>query len=171
VYGILAKVIRDWSAAGLGDRGRVLVYVAVSGIMLASSVTIRLSAPSPFAPRVHVRWAEGIADAQRSQLEERFVLLAGRRRDGSTWEYDLAEPSPSTIQALLRSPAVGDTHYIDRSTGAAAPNAPRGTTRLNQGRLVAWIHSRLFDWLMAFWASSLFVSSVWLACPPDLRRR
>jgi hypothetical protein len=164
-------VIRDRSAAGLTDRGRVLVFAAVSGVMLASSVTIRLSTPSPLAPRVHVRWANDVSDGVRGQLEARFGLVAARHREGSTWEYDLSEPSASTIHALLNHPAVADTHYIDRSSGTLVPDAPRGTTLLARRPMSRWVHSPLFDWFIAFWISSFVVSWVWLAPSSDRESR
>lgn len=148
---------------GDGDRGPIVAFAAASIVMLAGSVTARTTTPSPFAPRVHVRWADGVSDAQRKRFERDFALLAGTRREGTTWEYDLAEPSRSTIQALIDSPTVSDTHYLDRGTGAVDADAPRGTTRLDQPGLAGWIHSAAFDWFIAFWVSSFVVSSVRLA--------
>ena len=118
---------------------------------------------SPLAPRVHVRWADDVSDAQRSTIERRFALADGLRRDGATWEYDLTEPSPIAVRALIVEPAIVDTHYIDRESGVVAVDAPLGTTRLTGRRVSGLIHSSLFDWFMSLSVSSLAVSGVWLA--------
>ena len=138
--------------------------------MLLVTVAVRLSAPSPFAPRVHVRWAEEVSDARRTALERRFSLLQGRHREAATWEYDLADVTPSSVRELIAEPSVVDTHYLDRVSGEVAADAPPGTVRLAERRLAAWIHSPVFDWIMFFWASSLIVSGVCLASPADARR-
>lgn len=152
------------------DRRRIRAFAAVSVVMLLGTATLRMSAPSPFAPRVYVRWAAGISDAQRGDLERRFALMDGRRRDGATWEYDLAELSPSAVRALVQDAAVADTHHIERGSGQVATDAPRGTTRLSQRRLASWVNSSLFDWFMLVWVSSLVVSGVWLASAAGARR-
>lgn len=118
---------------------------------------------APFAPRVHVRWHEHLSDRQRADLEQRFSLVLGVRRDGPTWEYDLAEPSVEVTRALIDDANVADTHYIDRTAGTVAADAPAGTTRLRGRRVAGWLHSPLVDGLVGFWVSSLFVSAVWLA--------
>jgi len=149
------------------ERRRVVAFVIVSVIMLAVSGAIRISAPSPFAPRVHVRWAPGIGDAERGDLERQFALVEGRWRDGRTWEYDLVDVSPVLVQALIQASAVEDTHYIDRNPVRVADDAPPGRTRLAGRELAGWIHSSLFDWFTLLWVSSLFVSAVWLASVRD----
>ncbi len=131
--------------------------------MLVGSATLRVSAPSPFAPRVHIRWVDDISDAQRAEHERRLALMEGQHREDTTWEYDLSDPSVPAILALTANSAVEDTHYIDRDSGQVAPDAPRGATRLSERRLAGWIHSSLFDWFMLLWVSSLVVSGVWLA--------
>lgn len=146
---------------------KVRTLAAVSLVMLVATILMRLSAPSPFAPRVHVRWAPGVSAAERADLERRFALTAGRSRDGDTWEYDLADVSEASVRALIGSSAVADTHYLDRDTATVAPDAPPGSVRLAERQLAAWVHSSLFDWFILLWASSLIVSGVWLASPPS----
>jgi hypothetical protein len=138
--------------------------------MLVATAMVRLAAPSPFAPRVHVRWSEDVSDAQRTELERRFSLLQGRHREAGTWEYDLRDVTPSSVRELIANPSVADTHYLDRVSGEVAADAPPGTVRLGERRLAAWIHSPVFDWIMCFWASSVIVSSVCLASAADARR-
>jgi hypothetical protein len=156
-------MVNDAEQATRDRRRPIIVFAGVSTLMLAASVIVRATTPSPLAPRVHVRWIESISDARRAVLERDFTLVAGQRREGTTWEYDLADPSHSTIQILINHPAVVDTHYIDRGVGAIAADAPRGTTRLDRPGAASWIHSSLFDWFVAFWISSFVVSSVRLA--------
>lgn len=130
--------------------------------MLAASGLVRASAPSPLAPRVHVRWADGVSDGRRAEVEQFFGLVDGRHREGTTWEYTLVELEPSTVLALVHHPAVVDTHYVDRMTGVIAANAPRGARRLAQRGAAAWIQTPLFNLFQAFWLSSLVVSGLWL---------
>ena len=128
-----------------------------------------MSAPSPFAPRVHIRWAAGISDAQRTDLERRFALTGRQPRENMTWEYDLVDVSPAAVRALVDHPAVADTHYIDRRSAQIASDAPPGTVRLAERKLAGWIHSSLFEWFMFFWVSALVVSGVRLASAPRKR--
>ena len=139
--------------------------------MLAGILWLRSSVPPPLAPRVHVRWVDGISEAQRTALERQFSLVERRHREGSTWEYDLANPSTSTIQALVGEPAVDDTHYIDRANSRVTADAPIGTTLLPQRAAAGWIHSSLFDWFVSYCAASLLMSAVWLASSPRLEER
>ena len=129
--------------------------------MLAGGAALRVSAPSPFAPRVHVRWAQDISDAQRTQTEHRHDLANGRRREGTTWEYDLVERSPSAVRTLLDDPTVADTHYIDRGTAQVTAGAPVGTTRARLQGTAGWIHSALFGWFMLFCVSAVLILGLW----------
>jgi hypothetical protein len=152
------------------ERRRIRAFAMASVVMLVATAMVRLAAPSPFAPRVHVRWSEDVSEAQRTELERRFSLLRGRHREAGTWEYDLQDPAPSAVRELIANPSVADTHYLDRVSGAVAADAPPGTVRLAERRLAAWIHSPVFDWILCFWASSVIVSSVCLASAADARR-
>jgi hypothetical protein len=49
--------------------------------------------------------------------------------EGRTWRYDLTDTSIENIRALVRHPAVDDTHEIDRSNGTVAPSALRTARR------------------------------------------
>jgi hypothetical protein len=151
------------------DRSNVRLFVVASVVMLPAATVLRASMPSPFAPRVHVRWDAAVGDGQRAALERQFSLLNGERRADETWEYDLVDLSPASVTALVEHPGVADTHNLDRATGRIAPDAPAGTTRLRGRRAAALVHSILFDWFLLFWASSILVSGVWLAADADAR--
>jgi hypothetical protein len=144
-------------------RFKVLALAAVSVVMLAVAIPMRFSVPSPFAPRVHIRWAPGVSAAARADLERRFGLLAGEPRDQETWAYDLADTTPASVRGLIEHPAVADTHYVDRETATITADAPSGSVRLADHRLAGWVHSPVFDWFMLLWFSSLIVSASWLA--------
>ncbi len=134
--------------------------------MLAAGGLLRASV-SPFAPRVYVRWAPGVLEARRLEVERTFALVEGRLRADTTWEYDLSDLTPSRVLALVGHPDVLDTHYIDRVTGAVEQGAPTGTTRLAERRMAGWIYSPFFNWFLSFWVSSLAVSSLWLSAAAD----
>ncbi len=152
-----------------GERAKVRALTMISLVMVVAAAAVRASAPSPFAPRVHVRWHAGVEDDRRAALERRFSLLNGARREDHTWEYDLANLAPTSVTALVEHPDVADTHYIERETGNISADAPVGTTRLGDRRVAALVHSWLFDWFLLFWASSIVVSGVWLASDADAR--
>ncbi len=137
--------------------------------MLAGAIALRVWSPSPFAPRVHVRWVPGLSQDQRASLEQRFALAKGEPRDDQTWGYDLTDPSTERVGALVGDPRVADTHYIERGTARIAADAPAGTVRLGDRPLTTVVHSFVFDWFLFFCASSIIVSSVWLASDADAR--
>jgi len=151
------------------DRSKVRLFIVFSVLILAAATVLRASMPSPFAPRVHVRWAAAVDDSQRAALEQQFSLRDGARRADGTWEYDLVDVAPASVTALVAHPGVADTHNIERATGRIAADAPDGTIRLPERRASVLVHSILFDWFLVFWASSIVVSGVWLAADADAR--
>ena len=80
---------------------------------------IREPPPLPSA-RVNVRWSGSVTPEQRAELEHRYRLTGLQQLDeggsGRSWRYELADPSPENVAALVRDPRVADTHYIDRAT-------------------------------------------------------
>jgi hypothetical protein len=88
-------------------------------------------APRPATPRakIAVRWAAHVALDQRSMLERRYGLLAGVADEGRTWRYELEDPEPVTLRALINDPSVEDTNNVDRGSGriVAAPAEPIGS--------------------------------------------
>lgn len=52
---------------------------------------------------------------QRGALEDRFHLASGELREGTTWSYQLTDPSWLNIHAMVRDAAVDDTANINRS--------------------------------------------------------
>ena len=152
------------------DRRRVGLLAAAALVMLPGFTMVRMLAPSPFAPRVHVRWSDGVSDAQRVELERRFSLTEGHRREAATWEYDLVDVNPASVLELIANPSVADTHYLDRTSGTVAADAPAGRVRLADRRVAGLIHSPLFDWLMFLSVSSLIVASVCLASAGNPRQ-
>jgi hypothetical protein len=144
---------------------------AVSLLILTGVVAIWLLVPSAAAPRVNVRWVAGLPDATRAGLEHRFALLAGKHHEGSTWTYDLGDPSSQNIRALIDHEAVEDTHYIDRPRAVVAGDAPRGTTVIARSRLDAWRESIVLEWVAIFCFCAATVSAVWLASTGRAARR
>lgn len=92
---------------------RIVVLGAILAVLAASRVQV-------VYPRVHVRWIAGLADEGRKTLERRFDLRNGELLDRatSTWRYRMGSSSSDDVQALLESPAVVDTAYIDREAVA-----------------------------------------------------
>lgn len=90
------------------------------------SVTPR---PAPPRARIAVRWAAHVALDQRAMLERRYGLLAGVADEGRTWRYELEDPEPATLRAMVNDPAVEDTNNVERSSGriVTPPAEPIGS--------------------------------------------
>ena len=146
-----------------GDYRRVWALALVSVVVLAGVGLLRVFVPPAFGPRVNIRWADDVDDAARVDLEWLLKLLAGEQREGTTWLYDLGDPTPSGIKELIAHPSVADTFHIDRKLGTVSKDAPQGTTRIAHGRLSMWRDSPLFNWLTRLSLSVLAVSALWLA--------
>jgi hypothetical protein len=70
-----------------------------------------------------------VTEARRGELEERFALVRGERRDDrGTWSYELHDESRDNLAALIAMPDVADTNDIDRQALRLAAAAPRGAT-------------------------------------------
>jgi hypothetical protein len=153
------------SAAGTPasrDHRRILGLAIASLIALVAVAAMWLFVPPAVAPRVNVRWADAVSEAERWQLESRLQLYAGEQRDGSTWAYDLGDPSWRGVRRLIGDPAVADTHHVNRRFGIVASDAPAGTTRLAGGALTRWRDSTATSWVARVSLSFLIVSTCWL---------
>jgi hypothetical protein len=91
---------------------RATIVVCVS---LAAGLPIAARAVAgPRGALVTVRWEQSIDATTRQRLQTQFRLTDGEPLDASTWRYDLTDPSPDILRALVVDPAVADTHGIDR---------------------------------------------------------
>jgi hypothetical protein len=137
--------------------------LAVAGLVLSAGLGgVRAVSPDT-APRVRVRWDMNVSNEQRTNLERQFRLLASEHVEETTWAYDLADPSPAAVMALVQHPAVADTHAIDRSTGTIDGDAPRGTVRLGSYPLGEWVESRAATWVLVWSVWTSVLSGAWLA--------
>jgi hypothetical protein len=64
--------------------------------------------------QINVRWKPELTDAQRIELERRFSLTAGEHDEGSTWKYQLVDPSTENIRTIVRHERVDDTAHLNR---------------------------------------------------------
>lgn len=112
--------------------------VALLGALGLGLVAIDPLLPSPYAPRIHVRWAGELSIAERQRLESAFQLARPELLDGSTWRYDLVDALPANVSALIAHPAVEDTHEINRTAGVVEPGVPRGATWIRSRALHVW---------------------------------
>ena len=101
----------------------LLVFCAVAPF------AARLAAGPP-GGRVHVRWQASIDQAARRQLESQFRLQDPEPLDAQTWRYDLIDPRPEAIRAIVVDSAVADTHDINRERFTLEPAAVRTGRRL-----------------------------------------
>lgn len=98
---------------------------------------------------VNVRWGTSIGDVERGRLERRYSLTPGEPRGERSWNYLLTDVSRDNIRAIVRDPAVADTHEIDRLTFRPAAAATRTAY---VGRGPAWAGTFL-EWLSVAFAS------------------
>ena len=105
---------------------------------LVGAATVSAPRIDPFPPTivltealpertVGVRWAPGTRPAVRAAKEEAYRLSIIRQRDSRTSEYELADPAPENLAALVRDPNVEDTAGFDR-----------GQLRFDESRLERW---------------------------------
>jgi alpha-1,2-glucosyltransferase len=87
------------------------LFLIVSAITAAA---FWFTTPAPTLS-IHVRWTEGLADAQRAALERQFHLENGRLLEDTVWQYSLTDYSSPNIQALVEHPDVADTDQINRA--------------------------------------------------------
>ena len=137
-----------------------------------------LFVPIGEGPIVNVRWAPAISDDDIVAGERRHDV---KRRDPvgpRTWQYELTSWSRSSLERLVRDPAVADTHGIDRGKFVLDVPAPRGIAAL----VVGWhapgegLRPRqngvtgLFyaAWLLPVAAASLLIAS-WRRAAPATR--
>jgi hypothetical protein len=141
---------------------RAVTYAAFLGIAVFAVLTgVRLTEPA-LAPRVHVRWAAGVSQEERGGHERRFRLVEPQNLEGTTWAYDLGDPSPGNVSALVQHIAVEDTHWIDRQAGVVAVDAPSGTTRLGSYALGTWVALEPVGWVAAVSLWIALLSGIWL---------
>ena len=77
---------------------------------------------------IHVRWPEGISDADRARAESELHLAPHRDIGDRTWQYNLLDRSPENVVAILAHPLVEDTQGIDRATHVLKVSAPPART-------------------------------------------
>ena len=150
------------SASARGRRVGVLATAATSAVVLLAIIVFRSLVLSPVAPRINIRWTAELTDAGRIEKERTFTLVAGEHREGTTWTYDLGDPSPANVTALIHDPAVADTLHVDRVRSIVAEDAPRGTTRLEARGPGAWRDSLLVEWVAIVCGITLFAAGIWL---------
>jgi hypothetical protein len=149
------------SALSAREHRQVRYLALTSAAILLAVVTMRLTLPE-MAPRVNVRWASGVSAGERAILERRFSLVLPAHAGGSTWTYDLGDPSPAMVTALVHHPAVEDTHGINREAGVVETDAARGTTRVGSYPLGAWVESEPVGWLGLGSGWAALLSFAWL---------
>jgi hypothetical protein len=144
------------------DCWHVAALALASIVVLAAVGCLKVFVGPGFAPRVYVRWVEGISDTARAGNEQQLKLLKGEPLEGTTWAYDLVDPSPQRIRAIVAHPLVADTGNIDRSRLTISDDTRVGTTRI-RGGLSRWRDAPLIPWLTRLASASLVLSVLWLA--------
>jgi hypothetical protein len=82
---------------------------------------------------IHVRWKNGVDDAQRLTLESRYRLQEPEHREGTTWTYRVHGLSRQEVRDLVENPAVDDTHGVDRVSGEVLDATDAGAVMMVVG--------------------------------------
>ena len=138
------------------------ILALTSALTLAAIGLLDAFVPPSLAPRVNIRWVDGLSDVARIEIEGQLHLVAGEHGEETTWAYDLADPSQQAIAAIVTHASVADTHYIDRSRRTVSADAPAGRTRI-RGGLSRWRDVATAPWVTRFASSVLIVAGLWLA--------
>ncbi len=88
----------------------VVVFVACGAATAGILAAILPARPAP----INIRWRPDVSASQRAALEQRFHLADGGSTEGTTWSYQLTDPSFLNIRAIVRDPSVDDTAHIHR---------------------------------------------------------
>ena len=144
------------------DRRHVGILALTSALTLAAIGLLDAFVPPSLAPRVNIRWAAGLSDVARNEIERQLKLVAGEHAEATTWTYDLVDPSQQAIAAIVTHAAVADTHYIDRSRRTLSADVPLGRTRI-RGGLSRWRDVATAPWVTRFASSVMIVAGLWLA--------
>ena len=155
----------------MNDVVQVRVLLVACVVVVCGLAFLHVFVSPAVAPRVNIRWAAGVDDVARESLEQQFRLFAAEHREGTTWAYDLRDPSWQTVRALVAHPAVADTHYINRRFGIVSASAPRGTTPAGRGVLSTVRDSAALQWLGRLALSILVVAAIWVVTNGRTARR
>ncbi len=63
-----------------------------------------------------MRWADGLNDDARKDLESQHALVSPAQIEGSTWSYVLLNVERAHLRTLINDSAVLDTHGLKRAT-------------------------------------------------------
>ena len=99
--------------------------VAGAAVTAAAVLVVVFQLTAKPAPVIHVRWADDVSASSRVIHEFLFNLANGERLEGRSWSYDAIDPSITNMRAVVTSPAVKDTHEVNRDTFEINPTAPR----------------------------------------------
>lgn len=105
------------SATGLRQLGawRALQVLGAAFLAISLFSGLALLLLLPHQPiTIHVRWTPDADAYRRPALEQQLKLGAGRRSEGTTWVYQLDDPSTNDIRAIVTHPDVEDTAHLNR---------------------------------------------------------
>jgi hypothetical protein len=83
------------------------------GLSVVAAVVLSLTAAVPKLT-INIRWKPDAAPSQRTRLERQWHLTEGRRIEGTTWQYELADYSSENIRSIVEDESVDDTYHLDR---------------------------------------------------------
>jgi hypothetical protein len=94
---------------------RAAAGLAVGFVVLTGLTWGILSLAWPAAPvHVHVRWKPDVNETERVALERRFRLTSSVNTEGTSWEYELGDPSTANIRDIVQHERVDDTSHLNR---------------------------------------------------------
>ncbi len=156
------RIPSGWStAAGAG------VAVALVSFLAATLLL-------PSGPLVNVRWVDGISQEERSAAIRDLGLEAGEQLEGTTWQYELPDPTRERLTALVRHPSVDDTHRFDLGPPLIPPVQPLrpGVVALLIGLATSAVwRAAPVVWVAVAWATHRAITQWTPALRSSLARR
>lgn len=74
---------------------------------------------------INVRWSPTVDTVERQRVEDKYGLRLPEFWEGRTWSYVLTDPTVTKVEALVRDPAVEDTHNVNRRLFTVETAPPR----------------------------------------------
>src|SRR5687768_4557905 len=98
---------------------RVWFHAALAiGVSVLAGIGVTYLATREPAYAIHVRWNPKVSEAERQALRLRHSLRNCELFKELTEECDILDRSPENVIAIIQSPAVDDTHHLDRGNGS-----------------------------------------------------
>jgi hypothetical protein len=158
-----------WAASSLRTK-RIRAVAALALGLLGLVALFPEREVAQRANQVSVRWTSDLPDAERMTLERQFSLTAAEpnsnhSQDVNVWNYDITDPSPGNIKALVNHPRVVDTNDIDPGNFTVRAQPPEDDDPYVGVSRIAWLQ---YPGFLLFVAATVFLWMLGFVVPAAL---